>query len=220
MLGALATAWWLGRDRQHELPLTTRERRALSVAALAGAILGAKLPFWLLAADRLSLGVALFETHKTILGGLVGGYFGVEAAKWSLGLRLKTGDSFVVPVAAAIAVGRLGCLVGGCCFGVPTALPWGMDFGDGVHRHPTQVYEFVFHLTAAVALAALKQRGLFPRQLMKLYLLAYLGFRFATEILRPEPRLVLGLTGYQLAAAALFPLFVALWLADRRPRPA
>jgi hypothetical protein len=52
-----------------------------------------------------------------------------------------------------------------------------------------------------------------------LYLLCYLGYRFVTEIIRPEARLWLGLTGYQWAALALVPLFVWLWIRDRRDIP-
>ena len=93
-----------------------------------------KLPFVLADREGLVSGRAWFDNGKTILFGLVGGYFGVELAKAILGVTIKTGDSFAVPVAAAVAVGRLACFVGGCCFGKPTGLPWGVDFGDGIQE--------------------------------------------------------------------------------------
>ncbi|HEU5117947.1 MAG TPA: prolipoprotein diacylglyceryl transferase family protein, partial [Isosphaeraceae bacterium] len=148
--------------------------------------------------------------------GLVGGYFGVELAKWSLGLRIKTGDTFAVPVPAAVAVGRLACFFGGCCYGKPTNLPWGVDFGDHVCRHPTQVYETLFHASMAVVLAMMRARGLFRGQLIKLYILSYLIYRFFTEFLRPEPVIFGGLTGYQWVALVLVPVFVGLWVYDAR----
>jgi phosphatidylglycerol:prolipoprotein diacylglycerol transferase len=95
-------------------------------------------------------------------------------------------------------------------------LPWGVDFGDHIARHPTQLYEAAFHVTAAVILLLLLRKGLFRGQLFKLYLLAYFAFRFFTEFLRPEPRLWLNLTGYQLAALALIPTFALLWWNDAR----
>ena len=49
--------------------------------------------------------------------GIVGGYFGVELAKWTLDVRIKTGDTFAVPVAVGVAIGRVACFVGGCCYG-------------------------------------------------------------------------------------------------------
>jgi len=204
------------RSREPASPLATDDRRVINLAALFGAFFGARLPYLVLGVNDLCLSTVAFGSGKTILGGLVGGYLAVEVAKWARGVRVKTGDSFVVPVAAGIAVGRIGCVVAGCCFGAPTALPWGMDFGDGVRRHPTQVYELAFHANAAVVLARFRAAGRYPRQLMKIYILAYLAFRFATEFVRPEPVVCAGLTGYQIACLALAPVFAALWRMDVR----
>ncbi len=68
----------------------------------------------------------------------------------------------------------------------------------------------------AAVLLWLGRRNLFTGQLIKLYLITYLLFRFATEFIRPEMKLWFGLTGYQWAAAAMLPIFVALWIRDRR----
>jgi phosphatidylglycerol:prolipoprotein diacylglycerol transferase len=179
-------------------------------------MIGAKLPFVLADWPGLLSGLAWFDNGKTIVFGLVGGYFGVEVAKRVLDIRVKTGDGFAVPVAAAVAVGRLGCFCAGCCYGAVTTLPWGVDFGDGQPRHPTQLYEFLFHGTAALGLAWLQGRGLLHGQLIKLYLLVYLVYRFATEFVRPEPVIALGLTGYQWACLALMPVFGFLWARDAR----
>lgn len=220
MLLAIGLAGWLSRRSQRPLPLGRRERIGIALGAFLGGMIGAKLPFVLLDWDGLLSGRAWLDNGKTIVFGLVGGYLGVEIAKAMLGVAVKTGDSFAVPVAAAIAVGRWSCVVGGCCFGSPTALPWGVDFGDGLRRHPTQVYESIFHASAAVGLAWLGRRGLCRGQLFKLYILAYLAYRFGSEFLRPEPVLALGLTAYQWAALLLMPVFAGLWCRDARPRRA
>src|SRR4029079_5704864 len=95
---------------------------------------------------------------------------------------------------------------------------WGVVFSnvDDVPRHPTQLYEAIFHLSAAVALYWLWKRGLFRGQLIKLYILSYLVYRFFTELIRPEARLAGGLTGYQWAAIVLSALFAWLWMRDAR----
>src|SRR5262249_57396209 len=137
---------------------------------------------------------------KTITTALIGAYLAVEVAKWRLGIDVKTGDTFALPLACAMAVGRWGCFFNGCCHGLPTDLPWGHDFGDGVLRHPTQVYESLFHLGMAGVLALCLWRDLFSTHRLKLYLIAYGVFRFLTEFIRPEPPWWLGLTFYQWAA--------------------
>jgi phosphatidylglycerol:prolipoprotein diacylglycerol transferase len=216
MIAAVAVGAWLSRRTQAALLLAPKQRLGIAFGAFCGAMIGAKLPFVLTDWQGLLSGSAWFSNGKTILCGLVGGYFGVELAKWALDIRIKTGDSFAVPVAAAVGVGRLACFVGGCCYGTPTKLPWGVVFPaiDNRPRHPTQLYEAAFHLAAALALATLQKRGVFRGQLIKLYVLTYLVYRFATEFIRPEAELWGGLTAYQWGCFALAPLFLFLWRHD------
>jgi phosphatidylglycerol:prolipoprotein diacylglycerol transferase len=195
------------RRSQSKLGLTPGQRWGISLGALCGGLVAARLPFVLADWNALCRGTAWFASGKTLLLGLAGGYLGVEAAKWSLRVRIRTGDSFAVPVALGIGIGRWACLAAGCCYGTPTSLPWGIDFGDGLRRHPTQIYESIFHLAAAALLAAALRRGWLRGQLIKVYILAYAAYRMASELIRPEPRLWFGLTGYQWAALALAGLF-------------
>ena len=136
------------------LPISPRQKLAIGLGAFCGAMIGAKLPFVLSDWDGMLSGLAPGSRNgKTILCGLVGGYFGVELAKWMAGVRVKTGDSFAVPVAAAVGVGRLGCFYAGCCYGTPTSLRGASCFPRSIlPRHPTQLYEAAFHLTAAAVL--------------------------------------------------------------------
>ena len=216
MMSAILVGIILARWTQARLPLASREKFFIGLGAFCGAMIGAKLPFVLSDWEGFVSGTAWFSNGKTIMCGLVGGYFGVELAKWTLNVRTKTGDSFAVPVAAAVGVGRLGCFHAGCCYGTPTEMPWGVVFPavDSHPRHPTQLYEAAFHLSAAAVLFWLQRRGLFRGQLIKLYILSYLVYRFFTELIRPEARLAGGLTGYQLAALVLIILFVWLWMRD------
>src|SRR5947208_2992900 len=207
MGASLTTGFLVSRLTRRPVGLDGRQRLALGLGAFCGGMLAAKLPFVLLDWPGFLSGAAWFDNGKTLVLGLVGGYFGVEAAKWAMRIQVRTGDSFAVPVAAAIAVGRLACFSAGCCYGTPTDLPWAVDFGDGVPRHPAQLYEFSFHLGCVAVLAPLRTHGVCRGQLIKLYILAYLAYRFATEFIRPEPRLGLGVTAYQFAALGLMPVF-------------
>lgn len=214
MIASILTAVLLSRRSRAALPIEADLRRGIALGAFIGAMIGAKLPYVLMDWRGLISGSAWLDNGKTILAGLVGGYLGVEVAKALLGVTIKTGDSFAVPVAAAVAVGRLACFAGGCCYGIPTSLPWGICFHDDIPRHPAQLYEAAFHATAALGLWACERRGWFSGQRIKLYILAYLAYRLVTERIRPEPIVLLWFTGYQWACLALFPLFLWLWRRD------
>ena len=217
MLTAVVVCALLLRRTQARLPLGGWQKLGIGIGAFCGAMLGAKLPFVLADWEGMRSGAAWFSHGKTIIFGLVGGYFGVVVAKWVLEIRAKTGDSFAVPVAVAVATGRLACFWGGCCYGKVTAVPWGVVFShQEMPRHPTQLYESVFHLSAAAILYWLGKRGLLQGQLFKLYIVAYLAYRFASEWIRPEPVWWLGLTVYQWAALSLAPIFVWIWISDVR----
>ena len=185
MGAALVTCSLLLRRTQKSLPLSPVEKLGIGVGAFCGAMIGAKLPFLLSDWKGMLDGTAWLSHGKTIMCGIVGGYFGVEIAKWVLDIRVKTGDTFAAPVAVAVAIGRLACFQAGCCYGTPTTLPWGVVFSTAVDdpaipRHPTQLYESLFHAAAAIVLVALARRGRFRAQLIKLYLLSYLAYRFVT----------------------------------------
>jgi phosphatidylglycerol:prolipoprotein diacylglycerol transferase len=121
-------------------------------AAIAGAALGSKILFWLedpqLTRHNLS-NPAYLMGGKTIVGALIFGLISVELMKRYIGVRQSTGDLYAIPLALGIAIGRVGCFLTGLSdntYGIPTALPWAVDFGDGIPRHPTQLYEIAFLL--------------------------------------------------------------------------
>ncbi|MEM7559157.1 MAG: prolipoprotein diacylglyceryl transferase family protein [Planctomycetota bacterium] len=216
MLSAVVCGGLLLRRSQSSLSLNPEQRVAVGISAFCGAMLGAKLPFALMDWEGLLAGTTWFTDGKTIMCGMVGAYFAVEATKWTLDIKTKTGDSFAVPVAVTVAIGRLGCLRAGCCFGVETDLPWAMRCAatDDLLRHPTQIYESVFHFSMARLCYFLIVRGFWKGQIVKFYILSYLLYRFATEFLRPELKMGLELTWYQWFALLVAPVFIVLWIRD------
>ena len=219
MVSAPLSAWIAARfTPARPLPLTRREKLGLAIGAFCGAMISSKLPYVIISAGSEQGMRAWFQDGKTILFGMLGGYLGVEMAKYIMNVRIKTGDNFVVPAAVAIAVGRLGCFYGGCCYGTTTNLPWACRFGDGIPRHPTQLYEFIFHTTMAILFYNFVKRRMFQGNLIKIYFLSYFAYRFVTEFIRPEQRLLCDLTLYQWTALVLTPVFVFLYWKDSRPR--
>lgn len=182
--------------------LPWRQKLALYAGAIAGAGIGSKLPFALLSGEPWSLHVWTMD-GKTIMAGLAGGYLGVEIAKALAGITEKTGDTFAVPLAAAIAVGRWGCWFNGCCTSP---------------HFPVPILESAFHATMAVILWRLARIDALRHQRLKLYLVAYCAFRFSVEFIRTEPRVALGLTAYQFGAVAFAAALAVHWAADERAK--
>jgi prolipoprotein diacylglyceryltransferase len=207
-------------------------RWATLSSAAAGAALGARGLAWLADPQAASTLPGVLAGGKTIIGGLVGGLIAVEVVKRAMGIRRSTGDLYAPALAVAIAVGRIGCLLTGVAddtSGTPTSLPWGMDLGDGIRRHPTQLYEIVV-LAAMVgplwrlarrtmALAATTQaRGqpaagvLREGDAFKAFMVAYLGLRLLVDFLKPYPAVFLGLGVLQWACVLTIAGYApALW---------
>lgn len=189
------------RTLQPKLPLleslTWKQRILLTLAGFIGGSFGSKLPFVLLEGDLFSLRGWLGD-GKTITVALASAYLAVELTKKAMKIRGKTGDSYALPLSAAMAIGRWGCLFYGCCYGAITTMPWGvrLETASGL-RHPIPVYESLFHFAMFLILVALTAYGRLKDHRLQLYLIAYCLFRFATEALRPEPVIGLGLTVYQ-----------------------
>ncbi|HTP69302.1 MAG TPA: prolipoprotein diacylglyceryl transferase family protein [Dongiaceae bacterium] len=189
--------------------LDTPRRWWVVAAATTGALVGAVLLAMLENPARLVTQWREPRTllaGKTIVGALIGGTFAVEWIKRRLDIRQKTGDLFALPLCVGIAVGRIGCFLTGLpdrTYGTASSLPWGVDFGDGVRRHPTQLYEVVFLVLLAVALARLWRLPYLRGDLYKLFMVSYLSFRLVIDFLKPEPRVLLGMSSIQWACVAM-----------------
>ena len=207
---AFAAMRWQPRT----VELSPRDRQVVRIAALTGAILGAyglQLPADLcgwnappppgFAGDSLPLG------GRTVLGGLLGGWIGVEAMKRVARIRVPTGGDFALPLALALACGRLGCWSAGCCAGaVCSPAWWATTDAAGVSRWPVQLVEALFHGLAAVVLAFAARRRFWPTQRLAVYLASYAVVRFLLECRRQHPAVALGLSWHQWLALVLFVL--------------
>ena len=159
------------------------------VWVMLGAILGAALGAWALDAVQFAgwhTGrgpLSFFQGGRTVVGGLLGGRAGVEWAKWRVGLRQSTGDALVMPLLLGMAIGRVGCLLAGPgdqTWGGPSDLPWAIDPGDGVTRHPTPVYDMIF--LALLGLSLLRAR-LRDGERFLVFLVCYMLWRVGVDFL-------------------------------------
>ncbi|MEM7796065.1 MAG: prolipoprotein diacylglyceryl transferase family protein [Cyanobacteria bacterium P01_C01_bin.118] len=187
-------------------PLPLSQRTSIITGGMVGAVLGAKLLVLLQHIDLIWLDwrqwLLLIPQGKTIVGALLGGLIGVEVTKSWIGVTRSTGDVFVYPLLVGTAIGRIGCFLTGLSdrtYGITTSLPWGINFGDGILRHPTQLYEILFLLLLGIALAWRKQSPYRSGELFQLYLGSYLSFRFLIDFLKPDFHLFLGMSAVQCA---------------------
>lgn len=193
-----------GRD-----PLTDGMRWSIVAAAAIGGALGSKLLVWLQHAPTLLTTAPTLErwmAGKTIVGGLLGGTAAVEWMKWRAQESRRTGDLFVMPLCVGIAIGRIGCFLAGltdATHGGPTSLPWGVDLGDGILRHPVQLYE-IMALASIATWARVWQRSSRFREgeLYRGFLFGYLAFRLAADALKPDDHVYVGLSAIQWACIA------------------
>ena len=163
--------------------IESRDRWWVIAAALVGGFAGSRI----LSAfeDPVFLAHHWMEPHlllggKTIVGGLVGGLIAVESIKCLRGIRVATGDLLALPLTLGIA----------------TRLPWGVDFGDGIVRHPTQLYEVIFLTVLGVILWISSRLATTVGDGFKLFMVGYLGFRLLVEFIKPGVR-VGGLSAIQ-----------------------
>jgi prolipoprotein diacylglyceryl transferase len=181
------------------------------VGAVIGSAVGAKLLELLLNLDRLQSGNDLLFflfSGRTIIGGLIGGTLGVWITKKVAGIQAKRGNLFAPAIAMGVCIGRLGCFFEGCCYGTPSSVPWAVDFGDGIRRHPTQIYESLFMLGMFFVIKfGFKNKTAPPGYLFNFLMIAYFSFRFLIEFIRTERIAFFHLTYFQIIC-----IFVLVYL--------
>jgi prolipoprotein diacylglyceryltransferase len=180
--------------------------------------LGAAPGAWL-AGSLNTLNGARPALSHSIIGALVGAVIGVELYKARKGIKGSTGGVFVAAFALGAAIGRWGCLFAGLSdftYGVPTRLPWGVDLGDHISRHPVEVYEsLAMALFLVVWLLGLRARAPWAiRRGFYVLCLCYGLQRFAWEFLKPYPPVLGPFNIFHILCAGLIAYGAAFYLRD------
>jgi phosphatidylglycerol:prolipoprotein diacylglycerol transferase len=140
--------------------------------------------------------------NKTIVGGLLGALFVVEITKKIIHEKNSSGDLFTYPLILAMMIGRIGCFSSGLSeetYGVATHLFWGIDFGDGMHRHPVTLYEMAFLGLLWVVLVSIDSKvKLVNGCRFQFFMIAYLVFRFLLDFIKPHYIYFIGLGTIQI----------------------
>lgn len=227
--------------RRKELPYSEEDFWGI-IAALAFGVFAGSIGGYALISRGGNWHWAVWNGHIAIPGGtFVGAFPGavLSAAAYCRLRRLRFAPAADVLAAAAplgLVVMRIGCLLNGCCHGLPTALPWGIVFAGpcsvplalrGVPLHPTQLYESlgalaIFLIVDRVARPRVKSGALRPGDGLWIGTVLYGLLRFSTEFVRdPDPTAIvfplpLRLSAVQWACAAAVAAGAAHFLRRRR----
>jgi phosphatidylglycerol---prolipoprotein diacylglyceryl transferase len=246
MVAFLMGGWLIARQlRERQL----REEYAADIvaAAVIGGIVGAKLWYVALTGDP----DALFSRGGLVwYGGFLGGALAVILNGWRLKVPLRWTMHLTAPaLAAAYALGRVGCFLVNDDYGKPTSMPWGVRFPEGLPPstagnlqqlfdvpvppgidpstvlavHPTQLYEVVLMLLAFAVLWSLRKRRYPIGWIFGLYLVFAGVERFLVEFVRAkDDYLVGGFTLAQLTSVIVVMLgcvLLAKWRKAADPSP-
>ncbi len=162
---------------------------------------------------------------QIIGGGGLTAYGGVLGAALAILIYIKVSkqqfgyfaDMMAPGIILAQAVGRVGCTINGCCYGVTTSLPWGIVYTHpnslaplGVATHPTTVYELVYNLIVFAVLLKLRGRFKPDGSLFLIYLSLYSLWRLGTNFLREGTPFLFGLHQAQVIAIIVLAIVIPI----------
>ena len=131
----------------------------------------------------------------------------------------SSGDLFTYPIIMALIIGRLGCFSMGVyeeTYGIPTHFFTGINLGDGLMRHPVSLYEIFFLILLwAAMLQAEKKYVLADGARFKIFMIAYILFRFFIDFIKPSYIIAMGLSTIQLTALAGLVYYLAISLRNK-----
>jgi phosphatidylglycerol:prolipoprotein diacylglycerol transferase len=233
----VAIGFWLGLKDGRSL----RDLIDLGIVVVVSALLGSKLFHTLfeakghLLSDGSTAGglldllkddpwhwARLFEAGYVFYGGVLGaiGMAYLFTVRRRIPDKGSIGDYGVPGLLFGTFIGRMGCFLAGCCYGVPTSMPWAVTFPDdhpthGVPVHPTELYDAAFGLVGIVAYALLYKKRRFGGETLCAYVVAYAAWRFSTEMFRADADRGVWfgdtLSTSQLVALATIPATIFFW---------
>jgi phosphatidylglycerol:prolipoprotein diacylglycerol transferase len=225
-LAVVVVVLWMLREIRRGAALSSD---TILTAALVGIPSGVIISRLLHVVDRLDLylqnpGLIFGFEGLTIYGAVLGATLGIWIYSKFSNFRFGYFADLVAPATIlAQAVGRVGCILNGCCYGKETSLPWGVVYTHpesyaplGVAVHPTQLYEIIFCLIVFALL--LKLRGHFKPDgsLFLIYLSLYSLWRVGIDFLREGTPFILGL--HQAQVIGIIVLAIAIPILALRTR--
>ena len=178
------------------------------LGAMIGALIGSRVIAMLEVPSEIPHQTWLiFYQNKTVAGGFLGGLFGVELIKKCIGVKIASGDIYVIPIIVALFIGRIGCFSMGIAeptYGNETTFFMGIDLGDGLYRHPVALYEMIYMVMLFLFFIKIKNVNLINGDRFKLFMVLYFLYRFLIEFIKPYHPLFLNMSSIQWSALFIF----------------
>lgn len=211
--------YFLRKDIQD--PISDMNRLWILLGAMIGALLGSRI-------------IALFENpneivhqtwltfyqNKTVAGGFFGGLFGVELCKKLIGVKIASGDIYVIPILTALVIGRIGCFGMGILeptYGIETCFFTGMNLGDGKLRHPVALYEIITMGLLIIGFTIIKKKTFQNGDRFKMFMIAYFLYRFLVEFVKPYHSLFLNLSIIHWISIFIFVYYRSFFIRISKP---
>ena len=216
---AVVLVGWVARNELRKVDDSDKTILALAMTATACGVVGAHFCYVLPMLIRGQIGIdSLFSAWKQgscFYGGFIGGAIGIAVLTHLRKLpTLRILDAVCGSLPVGFAVGKIGCLLSGCCYGLPVSFGLRFEPGSFCYRtqvdsgqiqpdarfalpvHPVQLYDIVFSIVLYWLLRTLQRRHRRPGVVLMTFLVAYSVYRFFIEFIRDDPnRHVFGGTG-------------------------
>ncbi len=223
---AFVAGYFLILRKSKELGLAPERLADFAILLAVAAIVGARLMYVAIGWEYYSTRpLAIFNLpegglsfHGGAIAAIIVGVWYIRRQNLPLG---PVADGVAPAFALGVALARIGCLLNGCCYGLPTAVPWAFDasFLHDLPRHPTQLYESLAMLVVFFYLFSQEQHQHFSGYLLILFTVLYSLVRFLIEFFRDVPAFMGPFSMAQVASIVIALVGIAwLILAERRHR--
>jgi len=216
----------------HEASLRGMNKKiipSLGLLSLLGGIIGARLLYIFIDPQRFTNN--LWEIPAIWNGGLVfsGALAGGVLAGWLTLIeqprKMQWADAIVPGLALAQGIGRIGCLMAGCCYGDVCTMPWAIEFTNPqslapLYRplHPTQLYHSLAGILTFFVLVMFRKQLKRTGTASGLFLVLFSAQRFAIEFFRADYRGEIGIFSATQVATGLFCILGLTLLFKKHPR--
>lgn len=174
------------RKDSREWKMSVTQRYTVLAVALIGSLIGCAIPAYFAGGVIEEIAMISIITPKTILGGILLSFIFVAIYKKAFHIRYDTSDAFARGGCLMMAIGRIGCILQHCCFGIEVPTSYGVDFGDGVPRFPTQAIEAICLFALFFYLNTLHKQNKYPHKRLFILFAWYGLIRFILEFLREQ----------------------------------